>query len=58
LADAAKANIPLCHSCKMPVLEGEHRWAGHEPDEHWHYSCAETAGLAHARNIIIRDSAD
>jgi CheY-like chemotaxis protein len=35
----------ICSGCNKPVLEGEHRWAGHAPEEDWHYDCAQTARL-------------
>ena len=44
----------VCHACRKPILEGEQRWAGKEPEEHWHYACAEAAGLAHMHNVFIR----
>ena len=55
----ASSSVPICHACNKPVLDGEQRWAGKEPEQHWHYVCAEAAGLAHVKNVFIRaDLAD
>jgi hypothetical protein len=35
----------LCRHCTLPIRPGDPRWAAHEPDEFWHYECAEKAGL-------------
>lgn len=55
MAPATPSNFAVCRACQRPILDGEPRWAGKEPDEHWHYACAEAAGLAHAPNVFIRD---
>jgi hypothetical protein len=34
-----------CNLCQLSIGIGTGRWTGREPDEHWHYGCAETAGL-------------
>ena len=34
-----------CNRCKRDIGVGAGRWTGREPNEHWHYDCAEAAGL-------------
>jgi hypothetical protein len=34
-----------CHRCWQIIRPDEPRWAAREPDEFWHYSCAEEAKL-------------
>lgn len=36
---------PLCHNCELPILRGQPHWAGDPLGRHWHYDCAEQAGL-------------
>ena len=35
-----------CAGCKRLIGPGSPRWAGNEPEEHWHYGCAQQAGRA------------
>jgi len=42
----------LCKSCGAPIPAGAHRWAGREPEEYWHYSCAEKASLTGRRRPV------
>ena len=30
-----------CCACGRPIVPGETRWAGREPQEFWHYACWE-----------------
>jgi len=36
---------PLCRHCAKIIAPDEPRWTAREPEEHWHYACAETAKL-------------
>jgi hypothetical protein len=37
---------PICHRCRGIIRPDAPRWSAREPDEFWHYKCAEEAGLA------------
>lgn len=36
---------PACIGCRTPITSGQARWTQREPDEFWHWTCAEAAGL-------------
>ncbi len=35
----------LCAGCRAVVTPGQPRWTQREPEEVWHWICAEAAGL-------------
>jgi hypothetical protein len=37
--------VATCTYCEQVLKLGESRWAGSEPDNYWHYGCAEIAGV-------------
>jgi len=45
-------DAPTCFHCGRPIPAGEQRWAGHEPEQFWHYRCAKAAGLK-AANLFL-----
>jgi hypothetical protein len=44
----------VCRGCWKPITEGEHRWAMREPEELWHWDCAQQSGLIDRLNPLMR----
>jgi hypothetical protein len=45
LRESRAMTLRICGHCRGPIRPGEARWAGREPEEAWHYDCAEEAGM-------------
>ena len=48
-----KQEHQLCRHCALPIRDGEPRWTAREPNEFWHYACAEEAGLRISSPVVI-----
>jgi hypothetical protein len=42
-----------CRHCALLIRPGDARWTAREPIEHWHYACAEEAGLVRSVPFVI-----
>jgi hypothetical protein len=49
----------VCHHCREEIAPDVPRWTAREPDEFWHYKCAEEAKLTQGerfRAVILNRS--
>jgi hypothetical protein len=44
---------PVCRGCWKPITDGEHRWTMREPEELWHWDCAQQSGLIERLNPFV-----